>query len=177
MTRCRAPRTRFSGPSYSAAAMSGAEWPRDVPGYRQGARAARGAQKDRRVPRRRGRLAHAAPGAGPLPSRCSRDRRSLLPRQAALVEDFSAEMFSHGESRAPLLKQRILDALDLFASRLYSLETRRRAGTPYRLLVQSGGCRDGAEEGIRSRSKPPQHALEALFSGVDIDFCCAASIG
>jgi hypothetical protein len=46
-----------------------------------------------------------------------------------LVEDFSAEMFSHGESRAPLLKQRILDALDLFASRLYSLETRRRAGT------------------------------------------------
>jgi hypothetical protein len=45
-----------------------------------------------------------------------------------LVEDFSAEMFSQGESRMPLLRQRILDALDLFASRLYSLETRRRAG-------------------------------------------------
>src|SRR5512134_3166292 len=45
-----------------------------------------------------------------------------------LVEDFSAEMFSHGESRA-LLKHRLLDALDLFASRLYSFETRRRAGT------------------------------------------------
>ncbi|HEU4352035.1 MAG TPA: hypothetical protein VFR66_09175 [Burkholderiales bacterium] len=44
-----------------------------------------------------------------------------------LVEDLSAEMLSRGETRAPLLKQRILDALDLFASRLYSLETRRRA--------------------------------------------------
>jgi hypothetical protein len=44
-----------------------------------------------------------------------------------LVEDCSAEMFSHGESRVPLLKQRILDALELFASRLYSLESLRRA--------------------------------------------------
>jgi hypothetical protein len=44
-----------------------------------------------------------------------------------LVEDCCAEMFSHGESRVPLLKQRILDALELFASRLYSLEALRRA--------------------------------------------------
>jgi hypothetical protein len=55
-------------------------------------------------------------------------------------------MFSHGESRGPLLKQRILDALDLFASRLYSLETRRRAGTVTGLLVKLGGCRGGAED-------------------------------
>jgi hypothetical protein len=46
-----------------------------------------------------------------------------------LVEDCSAEMFSHGESRVPLLKRRILDALELVASRLYSLEMLRRAGT------------------------------------------------
>lgn len=43
-----------------------------------------------------------------------------------LVEDFAAEMFCNGESRAQLLRQRILDALELFHSRLYSLETERR---------------------------------------------------
>jgi hypothetical protein len=43
-----------------------------------------------------------------------------------LVEDFAAEMFSHGESRAQFLKQQILNALELFHSRLYSLETGRR---------------------------------------------------
>jgi hypothetical protein len=44
-----------------------------------------------------------------------------------LVEDFAAELFSHGESRAQFLRQQILDALELFASRLYSIESRRRA--------------------------------------------------
>jgi hypothetical protein len=43
-----------------------------------------------------------------------------------LVEDFAAEMFCHGEARAQFLRQRILDALELFHSRLYSLETLRR---------------------------------------------------
>lgn len=43
-----------------------------------------------------------------------------------LVEDFSAEMFSHGEQRAQFLKQQVLDALELFGSRLYSLEALRR---------------------------------------------------
>jgi hypothetical protein len=47
-----------------------------------------------------------------------------------LVEDFSAEMFSHGESRAQFLKQQILNALELFHSRLYSLEAGRRRATP-----------------------------------------------
>jgi hypothetical protein len=47
-----------------------------------------------------------------------------------LVEDFSAEMFSHGESRAHFLKQQILNALELFHSRLYSLEAGRRRATP-----------------------------------------------
>jgi len=44
-----------------------------------------------------------------------------------LVEDFSAEMFSHGESRTQYLRQRILDALELFGSRLYTLEIVRRS--------------------------------------------------
>jgi hypothetical protein len=43
-----------------------------------------------------------------------------------LVEDFAAELFCHGESRAEFLRQRILDALELFHSRLYSIETLRR---------------------------------------------------
>ena len=44
-----------------------------------------------------------------------------------LVEDFAAEMFSRGESRTQFLRQRILDALELFGSRLYTLETTRLA--------------------------------------------------
>jgi hypothetical protein len=43
-----------------------------------------------------------------------------------VVEDFAAEMFCHGEARAQFLRQRIFDALDLFHSRLYSLESLRR---------------------------------------------------
>ena len=43
-----------------------------------------------------------------------------------IVEDFSAEMLSHTEARTPFLKQQILDALELFSSRLYSLEVMRR---------------------------------------------------
>jgi len=52
-----------------------------------------------------------------------------------LIEDFAAEMFSHSEharwdrdsvSGAQFLKQQILDALELFNSRLYSLEAVRR---------------------------------------------------
>jgi hypothetical protein len=46
-----------------------------------------------------------------------------------LVEDFAAELFSHGEQRAQFLRQQILNALELFDSRLYSLETLRRTRT------------------------------------------------
>ena len=53
-----------------------------------------------------------------------------------LVEDFAAEMFSHSEhakweresmSGAEFLKQQILGALELFHSRLYSLEMLRHS--------------------------------------------------
>jgi hypothetical protein len=53
-----------------------------------------------------------------------------------LIEDFAAEMFSHSEhgrwerdsiSGEQFLKQQILDALELFSSRLYSLESLRRS--------------------------------------------------
>lgn len=44
-----------------------------------------------------------------------------------LVEDFAAEMFSRGAGRVDFLKQQILNALELFHSRLYSLEALRRA--------------------------------------------------
>jgi hypothetical protein len=53
-----------------------------------------------------------------------------------LIEDFAAEMFSHSEHRRwerdsisgeQFLKQQILDALELFSSRLYSLESLRRS--------------------------------------------------
>lgn len=53
-----------------------------------------------------------------------------------LVEDFAAEMFSHGEhdkwqresvSGAEFLKSQILSALELYHSRLYSIEMLRRS--------------------------------------------------
>lgn len=43
-----------------------------------------------------------------------------------LVEDFAAELLSRGAAREQYLKQQILGALELFHSRLYSLEMRRR---------------------------------------------------
>ncbi|MNC95180.1 hypothetical protein D3C83_122340 [compost metagenome] len=43
------------------------------------------------------------------------------------VEAFAAELFSRGERRSAFLRQRILDALALFRSRLHSLEMLRRA--------------------------------------------------
>jgi len=51
-----------------------------------------------------------------------------------LVEDFSAEMLVQGQSRTEFLKQQILNALELFRSRLYSLEMLRRS-TSSRLAV------------------------------------------
>ena len=54
-----------------------------------------------------------------------------------LVEDFAAELFSHGESRAQFLRQRILDALELFHSRLYSLEIVRRRAAPRPQLARA----------------------------------------
>jgi hypothetical protein len=48
----------------------------------------------------------------------------------ATVEELGAEMFTHGGHRrfsADLLRQRILDALELFESRLYSLGLLRHA--------------------------------------------------
>jgi hypothetical protein len=59
-----------------------------------------------------------------------------------LIEDFAAEMFSHSEHRkwdrhsvsgAQFLKQQILDALELFNSRLYSIESLRRKASPKNL--------------------------------------------
>ena len=44
-----------------------------------------------------------------------------------LVEDFAAEMFAAGESRALFLQQQVMSALELFHSRLYSLEISRRS--------------------------------------------------
>jgi hypothetical protein len=51
-----------------------------------------------------------------------------------LVEDLSAEMLAHGQQRTEFLKQQILNALELFRSRLYSLEMLRRS-TASRLAV------------------------------------------
>lgn len=53
-----------------------------------------------------------------------------------LVEDFAAELFSHAGSRADFLKREILAALELFHSRLYSLEILRRA--PARAAFSTG---------------------------------------
>jgi hypothetical protein len=59
-----------------------------------------------------------------------------------LVEDFAAEMFSHSEhdrwqresmSGAEFLKAQILGALELYHSRLYSLEMLRRSAARTRL--------------------------------------------
>jgi len=47
-----------------------------------------------------------------------------------LVEDFASELFCHGAQRAEFLQRQIFDALELFASRLYSLETGRRRTSP-----------------------------------------------
>ena len=52
-----------------------------------------------------------------------------------LVEDFAAEMFSRGESRTQFLRQRILDALELFGSRLYALEIVRRSAVRSKLAA------------------------------------------
>jgi hypothetical protein len=71
---------------------------------------------------------------------CKRAAESIDDRycrdKLRLVEDFSAEMFSHAEhakwqresmSGAEFLKQQILGALELFHSRVYSLEVLRRS--------------------------------------------------
>lgn len=47
-----------------------------------------------------------------------------------IVEDSSAELFSQAEARSQFLKQQILGALELFYSRLYSLEVMRRRAAP-----------------------------------------------
>lgn len=61
-----------------------------------------------------------------------------------LVEDFAAEMFSHSEhdkwrresmSGAEFLKAQILSALELFHSRLYSIEMLRRPAARSRAVV------------------------------------------
>lgn len=63
-----------------------------------------------------------------------------------LVEDFAAEMFSHNEhvkwqresvSGADFLKAQILSALELYHSRLYSIEMLRRS--PARAQLAPGG--------------------------------------
>lgn len=51
------------------------------------------------------------------------------------VEDFSAEMFSRREDRAQFLRQQVLNALELFHSRLYSLELVRRSEARSRLVA------------------------------------------
>ena len=54
-----------------------------------------------------------------------------------IVEDSAAEMFCAGESRALYLKQQCLTALELFDSRLYSVETLRRSPRRPGLLVHA----------------------------------------
>ena len=54
-----------------------------------------------------------------------------------VVEDFAAEMFSTGETRALYLKQQIMSALELFDSRLYSVETLRRSPARPGFLVHA----------------------------------------
>jgi signal transduction protein with GAF and PtsI domain len=76
-----------------------------------------GAAADYRALRRVLELCRRAAGA--IDDRYCRDKLRL-------VEDFAAEMLCHGEQRTQFLKQQILDALELFCSRLYSLEFLRR---------------------------------------------------
>lgn len=93
---------------------------------RDGALAAR-ASTDFRALRRV--LEHCRVAAAAVEDRYCRDKLRL-------VEDFAAEMFSHSEhdkwqresmSGADFLKAQILGALELFHSRLYSLEMLRRS--------------------------------------------------
>jgi hypothetical protein len=56
----------------------------------------------------------------------------------ATVEELGAEMFTHGGHRrfsAEALRQRILDALELFESRLYSLGLLRSPRRPLRASI------------------------------------------
>jgi hypothetical protein len=84
---------------------------------RDGALAA-GASTDFRALRRV--LEHCRVAAAAVDDRYCRDKLRL-------VEEFAAELFSRGERRTAFLRQRMLDALQLFSSRLYSLEMRRRS--------------------------------------------------
>ncbi len=84
---------------------------------RDGALAA-GASTDFRALRRV--LEHCRVAAAAVEDRYCRDKLRL-------VENFAAELFSRGGSRTAFLRQRILDALELFRSRLYSLEMLRRS--------------------------------------------------
>src|SRR5688572_11851116 len=111
MTRCRAARTPISAPGRQ----------------RRAGRARRIALRCIPISTKRapitpcsGRSSSGTRATGAIDDRYCRDKLRL-------VEDFAAELFSHGESRAQFLKQQILDALELFASRLYSIESRRRA--------------------------------------------------
>src|SRR5262245_45097546 len=74
-------------------------------------------------------LEHCRRAAAAIDDRYCRDKLRL-------VEDFAAEMFSHSEHRkweresmpgVQFLKLQILGALELFHSRLYSLEALRRS--------------------------------------------------
>ena len=56
----------------------------------------------------------------------------------AMVEELGAEMFTHGGHRrfsADLLRQRIVEALELFESRLYALALGRRSRSVSRFEV------------------------------------------
>jgi hypothetical protein len=92
-----------------------------------------GAASDFRVLRRVLELCRRAADA--IDDRYCRDKLRL-------VEDFAAEMFAHSEhdkwrresmSGAEFLKAQILSALELFHSRLYSLEMLRRSAARARL--------------------------------------------
>jgi hypothetical protein len=84
---------------------------------RDGALAA-GASSDFRALRRV--LEHCRVAAAVVEDRYCRDKLRL-------VEDFAAELFARGGSRTAFLRQRMLDALQLFRRRLYSLEMLRRS--------------------------------------------------
>ena len=58
-----------------------------------------------------------------------------------LVEDFAAELFSQAAMREAFLKREILNALELFHSRLYSLETGRRKNRLPEAALRAGAFR------------------------------------
>jgi signal transduction protein with GAF and PtsI domain len=137
MTRCSAARTQFSAPGDSAMRAVVAELRAMYPDIEEarGLHALlkqivdrhEGASADYRALRRALDLCRRAFAA--VEDRYCRDKLRI-------IEDFAAELFTHADhgkwqretmSGGEFLRQQILGALELFDSRLYSLEAVRRS--------------------------------------------------